>query len=84
MITRILLQNLFCVGKLRYHFISCGFELCIFLDIVKVQIKTQAKLHRVIICLNPYLHRYTFIAWANSLDPDQPAHPCHLISFLIC
>jgi hypothetical protein len=23
---------------------------------------------------NPFLHRYTFIARANSLDPDQLAH----------
>jgi hypothetical protein len=25
------------------------------------------------ICLNPFLHRYTFIVRANSLDPDQLA-----------
>jgi hypothetical protein len=24
--------------------------------------------------LNPFLHRYTFIAWANSVDPHQLAH----------
>jgi hypothetical protein len=29
--------------------------------------------------LNPLLHRYTFIAWVNSIDPDQPTHPCCLI-----
>jgi hypothetical protein len=29
--------------------------------------------------VNPFLHRYTFIARVNSLDPDQPALPCHLI-----
>jgi hypothetical protein len=29
--------------------------------------------------INPFLHRYTFTEWANSLESDQLAHPCHLI-----
>jgi hypothetical protein len=29
--------------------------------------------------LNLLLHRYTFKAWVNSVDPDQPTHPCCLI-----
>ena len=24
-------------------------------------------------------HIYAYIAWVNCVDPDQPAHPCHLI-----
>jgi hypothetical protein len=29
--------------------------------------------------LNPLVHIYVLIVWAKSADPDQPAHPCHVI-----
>jgi hypothetical protein len=39
----------------------------------------QITISQVYDVFNPFLHIYTFMAWANSVDPDQMAHPCNLI-----
>jgi hypothetical protein len=56
-------------------------DLLFFLEIMKTSSSQRIAEHYPVLCLS--LLYTPFISWVNSVDPVQPAHPCHLIRVCI-
>ena len=69
----------FYIGLLKYLYHHFKHKLKHFLKLFAIKDLTLCHNIVVLSILNSFLHRYTFTARANNLDPDQLAHPFHLI-----